>query len=127
MLFIVNGVIKDGHWYNIVLGVALAGVLLANTDDYTELHALTAGAFFLGNGAVVLVSVRSWTWRGIILAGILVPLFAVLFGWWSLFIGEWISLGFITGHYLADAAKSIPYHAYSSPAREETAAAVVQS
>jgi len=110
MLFIVNGVIKTGHFYNTLLGLALSGVVLFNKDDITWLHFLFAAGFFVGNGLVVLFSEglsdrAKWFYT----IGIGAPLvlnwaFDVV----PLFWAEWLSFAIITVHYVADTLKTIP-------------------
>ena len=52
-MFIVNGVIKHESWYNIFLGVMLAGVILFNHTDFKVIHPVFAIPFFIGNFIVV--------------------------------------------------------------------------
>jgi hypothetical protein len=58
MLFVVNGVVKEKHAYNTILGVSLAGVILFNHDDFNILHGIFASTFFAGNAFVIFVFLR---------------------------------------------------------------------
>lgn len=104
MLFLVNGVIKEKHWYNTALGVALAGLVLFNHIDYEVIHFLCAFVFFLGNAAVIVIfTPKDERWFKISLVAIIVAALAV----WglkiiSLFWAEWISLAIIGLHYILE-------------------------
>jgi len=104
MLFVVNGVIKEKMFYNTVLGVALAGLVLFNHDDFTTIHFLFAGVFFLGNAAVIVIfTPKKELWFKILLVAIIVTALAA----WglkviSLFWAEWISLAIIGWHYILE-------------------------
>ena len=63
MLFIFNGAVyyknephlhisKHGRWYNIVLGFSLLGVICFRHIEYTIIHNIFAGIFFIGNAVV---------------------------------------------------------------------------
>jgi hypothetical protein len=102
MLFIVNGVLKGERNYNIILGVALAGLLLFNQDDWTPLHSVFAISFFAGNAAVVLLFSPA-TWRRFRIAfALLVGLVMVSYflGWITFFQAEWLSLFAIAVHFV---------------------------
>jgi hypothetical protein len=129
MLFVSNGVLKDGHWYNVALGVLLAGVVLFNTDDHQIVHKLFAIAFFAGNAVTILLFSRgSWIKGGdqrrfklvfvavVVLAVVLWQPFEVI----TLFWAEWLSLVAIAIHFLLDAS---PKSAYRASKREVPAAA----
>ncbi|HTR80785.1 MAG TPA: hypothetical protein VMM58_04075 [Bacteroidota bacterium] len=107
MLFIVNGLIKNKHIYNTILGTMLAGVILFNCDDFTLVHALFAVAFFGGNGIVILVfSSKKDLWFKAVL--VIVICMAILgwiaFQWYSLFWAEWVSFAIIALHYVLESA-----------------------
>jgi hypothetical protein len=112
MLFLVNGFVKEKHWYNAWLGVLLAGVILFNHQDWTWPHAVFAFAFFLGNAAVIAFYSRNVPVgiRRIFIVGVLLVLAGWAFRLYSLFWAEWISLLFIAGHYMLDASDR-PYRA----------------
>lgn len=102
MLFIVNGVLKREHNYNIILGVALAGLLLFNQDDWTPLHSFFAISFFAGSAAVVLLF-SPGTWRRFKIAfALLVGLVLVSYflGWITFFQAEWLALIAIAVHFV---------------------------
>lgn len=106
MLFLVNGFVKQKHWYNAWLGVLLAGVILFNLQDWTWLHTVFAFAFFLGNAAVIAFYSKNVPVgiRRIFIVGVLLVLAGWAFRLYSLFWAEWISLLFIAGHYILDAS-----------------------
>lgn len=105
MLFVVNGVVKQKHFYNIFLGVMLSGVILFNQNDFSTLHNIFAVAFFAGNAVVIVVySSKKELWFKILLcAGIALSMLAwFLFGWLTLFWAEWLSFGIISLHYILE-------------------------
>lgn len=104
MLFVVNGVVKEKTYYNTYLGAALAGLVLFNHDDFTFVHFLFAGAFFLGNAAVIVIfTPKKELWFKLLLVAIIA---AALIAWSlnaiSLFWAEWISLAIIGWHYILE-------------------------
>jgi hypothetical protein len=105
MLFVVNGVVKDKRSYNTLLGLALAGVVLFNHDDFSLLHTAFAVAFFGGN-AVVMVrfSPRKELWFKVLLVGGIVLAMAGCYwlDWFTLFHAEWLSFGIIAAHYILE-------------------------
>jgi hypothetical protein len=105
MLFIVNGVVKERHVYNSLLGVMLAGVILFNYEDTKLLHFTFAIGFFGGNAVVILLySSRKERWFKAILVALisLSMLGCFVFGWFTLFWAEWVSLAIISLHYILE-------------------------
>ena len=105
MLFVVNGVVKNKHIYNTLLGVMLAGVILFNHDDFSRLHAVSAVGFFAGNAVVMVVySSKKERWFKLLLvAGIALSLIGwLLLRWFTLFWAEWLSFGIIALHYILE-------------------------
>ena len=107
MLFIVNGLIKNKHIYNTVLGTMLAGVILFNCEDFTLLHGAFAVGFFGGNGVVILLfSSKKDLWFKFLLVTVICV--AILgwraFHWYSLFWAEWVSFAIIALHYVLESA-----------------------
>lgn len=106
MLFVTNGVVKKGKFYNTMLGIMLAGVVLFNHDDFAVPHAIFAIGFFVGNGvAMVLYTSKKELWFKVVLVAIIVATLAAwLTGPLTLFWAEWISLFIIGGHYILEAS-----------------------
>ena len=109
MLFLVNGVIKQAHFYNAVLGIAMLGVVIFNHDDFTQLHQGFAVVSFLGN---FIVMWRSEGMRklsrplvGVAAAGAAAAFFA---SGKEIFWPEVISLGVIATHFIL-ASSRLPY------------------
>jgi hypothetical protein len=104
MLFIVNGLIKRQKAYNTVLGLALAGVVIFDLDNFFYLHFGCAAVFFLGNAAVMVIftSKRELWFKALLVAIIVAALGAWGFGIISLLWAEWISLGIIGSHYILE-------------------------
>jgi len=105
MLFVVNGVVKEKHVYNTVLGVMLAGVILFNHDDFSTVHYFFALVFFAGNAVVIVVfSSKKERWFKILLVTVIAlsMLGYFLFGWLTLFWMEWLSFGIIAFHYILE-------------------------
>ncbi len=115
MLFIVNGVMRDAHTYNTLLGLALSGVIVFDHDGWTSLpHFVFAVAFFGGN---VLVMMFFSTNKSTLLKVAFVGGIAVAIALWTmtefftLFWAEWVSLAIITTHYILDSASWTQYRA----------------
>ena len=104
MLFVVNGVVKRRHVYNIILGGLLAGLLLFNRDDHEVIHRIFATGFFLGNAAVILIfsSKKELWFKSLLVVIIAIAIAAWFFGWITSFCAEWISLGIIGWHYILE-------------------------
>jgi hypothetical protein len=106
MLFVVNGVVREKHWYNVGLGLALATLVLFNHNDYSLVHNLGAAAFFIGNAVVfVLFTPKKELWFKVLLASTMIAGLAgyFLFGWYSLFVAESLSLWVIAFHFILEA------------------------
>jgi len=103
MLFLVNGVIKRENYYNVALGVLLAGVILFNQDDWTAIHTFFAVTFFGGNAVVIFFFSRGSpaVKRTFIAIGVVLAALALVFRL-SLFWIEWLSLVVIAAHYILD-------------------------
>ncbi len=106
MLFVVNGVVREKHWYNVGLGVALASLVFFNHIDHWWIHNVSAAVFFVGNAAVfVLFTPKQELWFKVLLASIMIAGLAghFLFGWYSLFVAEALSLWVIAFHFILEA------------------------
>lgn len=102
-LFLFNGFGFQRHWYNIILGLCLFGVSLTPHREYTALHYMCAGIFFLGSVlAIQLSSDKRWRLqKNLISIPIMIGLLAhFLFGWWSLLVAEWVSIVPISVHFI---------------------------
>ena len=115
MLFFVNGIVRDAHFYNTLLGLALSGVILFDHDGWTEWpHIGFAAAFFGGN---VLVMMFFSTNKSKLLKGLFVGGIAVAMALWgltdffTLFWAEWVSLAIVALHYILDSAGWTQYRA----------------
>ncbi len=130
MLFIVNGAvyinaatIKEtkwhGRWYNIVLGLALFGVVLLPHEQYPVPHYISAAVFFVGS-AVVIAVFNDQQHRKIsrFIAFLTILSLAIYLinkywfiipgtGWMSLFWAEWISMVVIAIHYILESLGEI--------------------
>jgi hypothetical protein len=106
MLFVVNGVVRKKHWYNVGLGFALAGVVLFNRVDHSLIHNISAVGFFIGNAVVFVVfTPKKELWFKVFLAFTMIVVLAghFLFGWYSLFVAQTFSLWIIAIHFILEA------------------------
>jgi hypothetical protein len=115
MLFFVNGVLRNGHSYNLLLGLALSGVILFDHDGKTSIpHFVFAFVFFAGNVAVMAFfsTNKSTPLKGALVGGIVAAI-ALLCGtdWFTLFWAEWVSLAIIALHYVLDSVSWSDYRA----------------
>lgn len=112
MLFVVNGVLKHKHFYNIILGVALFGIIVLNHDDFRIFHFGFVFVFFVGNAVVILLSeTRALSKIGILVAALLLFFTAVAFDGWKVFWLEWASLAVIATNYVLDTVGKVRYKA----------------
>ena len=115
MLFLVNGLVRDGHSYNTLLGLALAGVILFDHDGDTSLpHLVFAGAFFGGNVLVMMFfSTRKSTRVKVLFVGGIAGAMAlwIVTDWFTLFSAEWVSLAIIAMHFILDSVDWSEYRA----------------
>ncbi|MDH5589998.1 MAG: hypothetical protein OEZ65_16200 [Gemmatimonadota bacterium] len=105
LLFVVNGV-RAGRWYNVALGVSLAGLTFFNTTDHHGLHVFFTLAFFIGNPIVFVVfSPKDELWFKWLLAIGMAAAIAswFVFGWIHVFWAESFSLWLIATHFLFEA------------------------
>ena len=115
MLFLVNGIVRDEHYYNTVLGVALSGVVLFDHDGWTEVpHIVFAIAFFGGNAVVMILfsTNKSKPLKAALAGGIAVAM--ALWGltdFFTLFWAEWVSLAIVAAHYILDSVSWTEYRA----------------
>lgn len=121
MLFVVNGLVKKQHPYNVALGVALLIVILFDHDGASEfIHGAAAVLFFLGNALVMVLFADSEIEEQVkwpLVAAIVAAVAAwKLFGWISLFWAEWASLIVVAAHFYINSRQS-------EEATEELAAA----
>lgn len=106
MLFIVNGVLKHGHWYNWVVGVLLSLLIVFDHDGASRYpHIVGAVGFFVGNVAVMIWFSKHKS-RALVaaLVGTIVVSGALwlMTDWFTLFWMEWVSLTIIATHYILD-------------------------
>lgn len=113
MLFLVNGITKQKHWYNWVLGAALVGVLMFNTEDWVVVHMIFAIAFFGGNVAVMIwwsdaPARYRYGFAAVVIVGMILLATDVI----SLWFAEFVSLLAIAAHYVLD-SMDVNYNALS--------------
>ena len=120
MLFVVNGVLRDGHAYNWVLGVLLALVIVFDHDGASRWpHFVGAIGFFGGNVlAMAWFSKNKSNELKAVLAGSIVVSIAlwILTDWFTLFWAEWVSLAIVALHYVLDSVRWTPYTAWTKKA-----------
>jgi len=110
ILFVVNGIVKERHVYNTILGVMLGGVILFDCDHFSKLHVLFASGFFVGNGAVVLLysSLKHYSFKAVMAATIIAALLACFaLHLITLFWLEWVSLAIIAVHYFIESSYDV--------------------
>jgi hypothetical protein len=111
MLFLVNGITKHKHWYNWVLGAALVGVLMFNTEDWPVVHMIFAVTFFGGNVAVMIwwsdaPAKYRYAFAGVVVVGMILLATDVI----SVWLAEFVSLLAIAAHYILD-SMDVKYNA----------------
>jgi hypothetical protein len=105
MLFVVNGVVREKHFYNTILGIALFAIILFDHQGSISkiVHYVAVGIFFAGNALVILRARADWWIKAAILGGAgLLFLVAFLVDGYKLFWLEWASLGVIATHFILE-------------------------
>lgn len=104
-MFIYNGTAWKTKWYNIVLGITLAGVVLAPHLEFKTLHVIFAVTFFAGSVFVMIYFSCKEQRIFRILCGFFL-LFGIagsyVFNWYSLFWAEWIGMVPICIHFIGE-------------------------
>jgi hypothetical protein len=115
MLFFVNGIVRDAHIYNTLLGLALSGVILFDHDGGSSLlHTIFAVGFFGGNVLVMmfLSTNKSRLLKAGFVGGVAVAsALWMLTDFFTLFWAEWVSLAIVGVHYILDSASWTEYRA----------------
>lgn len=125
MLFVVNGVLKKEHWYNWLLGVALAVLVVLNTDQFNPFHLAGVFVFFTGNVIVVgrALAKNRLKIGVLVAAGVFFVAGNLVDADWSdnlLLWAEWASLLVIATHFILVAwISDETYEAPPSPQRRE--------
>ena len=119
-MFVSNAVLRREHWWNALVGIALAGLVFFDHDAYDLAHTIFAAAFFLTAMLVV-----SWylpkdltgstgiripiTWpragRSSAVFGAQVALLAIVLRFTNLFVAEALQLWIVAGHYILHSIK----------------------
>ncbi len=103
-LFLFNGFFFKRHWYNIIIGTALFGIVLTPHNDFNVLHSVFASIFFFGSVlAIQLSSNHRFILSKTLFSGAisLALLAHFLFGWYSLLVAEWIAILPISVHFIS--------------------------
>lgn len=101
--FLFNGFFFKRHWYNIILGSALFGVVLTPHNDFNTLHYVFAAIFFLGSVLAIQFSsdkrfrATKTAFSAVISVGLLAHF---MLGWYSLLVAEWIAILPISLHFI---------------------------
>lgn len=107
-LFIYNGIGFKRHWYNVILGVSLLGVVLTPHLDYPIFHYAFASVFFVGSVLSIGLS-SNIAFRGFkYLVSAITVIGLVLhfvFNLFSLLIAEWIGIIPIATHFILKSIK----------------------
>lgn len=114
ILFLVNGIFHDQHFYNIILGAFLAMVVLFNHQDADLLHKIGTWGFFLGNAAVIAFFSRGRIPKAALLVVLGIAGIALWREWVSVFWAETISMVAISAHFVFDTIERVDYHALRS-------------
>lgn len=128
MLFIFNGVIyfkddakgecrnKHGRWYNVILGLAILGVIIFPHQEYKIIHHIFAALFFLGS-TLTMIFFNDKHYKKLNYFFALLSTLGLMLYFYdkeilSLFWAEWFSLIAIAGHYLMVSLVKHSVHAH---------------
>lgn len=104
-MFIYNGTAWKTKWYNIILGIALAGIVLTPHLEFEIIHLIFAILFFAGS-VFVMIYFSSKQQRFVkIICGLFLLLGIAgyyVFEWYSLFWAEWIGILPICIHFIGE-------------------------
>lgn len=107
-LFLYNGTIYGKKWYNIALGLSLFAVAVTPHQDYPVLHYLSAGIFFFGSMATMIIfSSAAQRELKIVLGTLIVIALSghYFFNLYSLLYAEWIGLLPISIHFIGESVR----------------------
>ncbi len=110
IMFVVNGSIWNKHWYNIVLGVSLTGVIFTPHLEFPTLHNVFAGLFFIGSIFVMIYFSSSKQRIYKVAAGLFITIGLLghfIANWYTLFFAEWIGILPITVHFIGESIGKI--------------------
>lgn len=109
-MFIYNGTAWKTKWYNIVLGITLAGIVLTPHLEYKTIHLVFAIIFFAGSVFVMIYFSSKKQRLFKIIAGVFLSLGIAgfyVFEWYSLFWAEWIGMLPICIHFIGESLGKI--------------------
>ncbi|MCF7567373.1 hypothetical protein L3X37_03205 [Sabulilitoribacter arenilitoris] len=109
-MFIYNGTAWKTKWYNIILGITLAGIVLTPHLEFEIIHLIFATLFFAGS-IFVMIYFSSKKQRLVkIICGIVLLIGIAgfyVFEWYSLFWAEWIGMLPICIHFIGESIGKI--------------------
>jgi hypothetical protein len=109
-MFIYNGTAWRKKWYNIVLGIILAGIVLTPHKNMPVTHQVLAVLFFAGSVFVMIYFSSKKQRIFKVLAGLFLSLGIsgfYFFNWYSLFWAEWIGIVPICVHFVGESLGKI--------------------
>ena len=104
-MFIYNGTAWKAKWYNIVLGITLAGIVLTPHLEFSITHLIFAILFFAGSVFVMIYFSSKKQRLFKIIAGVFLSIGIAgfyFFNWYSLFWAEWIGILPICIHFIGE-------------------------
>jgi len=104
-MFIYNGTAWKTKWYNIVLGITLAGIVLTPHLEFPTIHLIFAILFFAGSVFVMIYfsSKKQRIYK--IIAGVFIAIGMsgyFFFHWYSIFWAEWLGIVPICVHFVGE-------------------------
>ena len=109
-MFIYNGTAWRTKWYNIFLGISLAGVVLTPHLEFEIIHLIFAIVFFAGSVFVMIYFSSKKQRLAKIICGVFILLGIAghfVFKWYSLFWAEWIGMLPISVHFIGESTGEI--------------------
>ncbi|WP_339893264.1 hypothetical protein [uncultured Algibacter sp.] len=109
-MFIYNGTAWKTKWYNIILGITLAGIVLTPHLQFETIHLIFAIIFFAGSVFVMIYFSSKKQRLFKIIAGVFLLVGIAgyyVFNWYSLFWAEWIGMLPICVHFIGESIGKI--------------------
>lgn len=119
-MFFSNAVLRNEHWWNAFAGLALAGLVLFDHDDFDLVHGIFATAFFLitmltvawylpkdltGTTGIRIPITLPRAARTTAIFGAQILLFLIVKNALNLFVAEAVQLWIVGGHYILHSIK----------------------